>query len=94
LSTSWQILALAVALTCITACGVPKEFVNQETQTAFNDTVSVAAHVKMKCGAEADTDAHCVKANENLLAVCKGLDELAQKAGHAGFDCATWKPRS
>ncbi len=87
-------LLFAAAVTSTAACGVSKEFVNQETQTAFDNTVSVAAHVKQKCGADAETDTDCKRSQTGLMAVCQSLDELAKAAGHAGFDCVAWKVKS
>ena len=88
-----RILTLSLALGAC-ACGVPKDFVNQESLTAFHNTVDTAAHVKMKCADQAESDIHCKQAMEKLQALCAGLDELAKKAGGAGFDCNAWKERS
>jgi hypothetical protein len=75
----------------MSACGVQKDFVRQETLTAFNNTVSVAAHVKMKCGDQADSDTDCKESKKQLEAICTGLHELAKQANSNGFDCTAWK---
>jgi hypothetical protein len=84
----------AATLWCALGCGVPKDFVNQESVTAFHNTVDAAAHVKAKCGDQADTDTDCKQSLTKLGQLCAGLDELAKKAGGSGFDCAAWKERS
>lgn len=71
--------------------GVAKDYVKQQTRAAFDNTVSVAAHVKTKCGDKPDADENCKQATNKLGAICQSLDELAKKAGGAGFDCAAWK---
>jgi len=73
------------------SCGVPRDYVKQQTRAAFDNTVSVAAHVKTKCGDKPDTDENCKEAGAKLAAICQSLDELAKKAGGPGFDCAGWK---
>jgi len=83
---------LLVIATLVTAgCGVPKEYVRQQTRAAFDNAASVAAHVKLKCGDPAVADDNCKQADDKLAATCTSLDELAKKAGGTGFDCATWK---
>lgn len=76
----------------LAGCGVPKEFVNQETKTAFNNAGSVAAHVHAKCGDNADADSHCTEMKKKLGEICAGLDELSKASGQPGFNCAEWKP--
>lgn len=71
------------------SCGVPKDYVKHQTHAAFDNAGSVAAHVKLKCGADAAED--CKQAADKLGAICQSLDELDRKAGGPGFDCATWK---
>jgi hypothetical protein len=78
----------------LAACGgVSKDVVRQETTTSFHNTVDVAAHVKQKCGDQADSDDQCKQAKEKLAQICASLDELAKKADGKGFDCAGWKDR-
>jgi len=72
-------------------CGVPKDFVKQESHNAFNNASSVAAHVKAKCGDAAATDENCKQASDKLGQLCHSLDELSKHAGGTGFDCAAWK---
>jgi len=80
-----------VVIAATASCGVPKDYVKQQTRAAFDNTVSIAAHVKAKCGGQPDADENCKQATDKLGAICQGLDELAKKAGGPGFDCAAWK---
>jgi hypothetical protein len=82
---------ICVLIVAGASCGVPKEYVKQQTRAAFDNTVSVAAHVKTKCGDKPDADENCKQASDKLGAICQSLDELAKQAGGPGFDCAAWK---
>lgn len=81
-------LVLGAALAAM-GCGVSKSYVTHQTRATFDNAVSVAAHVKAKCGA--DTGDDCKQLADKLAAVCASLDELDKKAGGAGYDCAAWK---
>lgn len=86
-------ILFAVTLGAAACCGVQKEYVRQQTRTEFDNTVSVAAHVKVKCGDQASTDQDCKQVNDKLAQTCRSLDELSKRADAKGFDCATWTVR-
>jgi hypothetical protein len=75
------------------ACGVSKEYVRQQTRAEFDNTVSAATHVKLKCGGQAGTDEDCRQASDKLTQTCQSLDELSKQADAKGFDCAAWTVR-
>jgi len=83
------LLCMLIATTA--SCGVHKDYVKQQTRAAFDNTVSVAAHVKATCGDKPDADENCKQATDKLGAICHSLDELAKQAGGPGFDCTAWK---
>ncbi len=72
-------------------CGVPKEFVRQETTTAFNNAGMAARRIQDKC--QEQDDQGCESAKKSLSAICQGLDELSIRADGHGFDCANWKAK-
>jgi hypothetical protein len=85
--------AIGISLVLLIGCGVPKEFVRQETKTAFNNAAMIARRVKDKCGEQTEEDASCRDAKDKLLALCERLDELAAKAEGQRFDCVNWKAK-
>jgi len=86
-------ILFTITLGAAACCGVPKEYVRQQIRAEFDNTVSVATHVKLKCGDQASTDEDCKQANDKLTRTCQSLDELSKQADAKGFDCATWTVR-
>jgi len=84
-------MLLVISIVASVGCGLPKDYVKQQTTATFHNASDVAAHVKAKCGDQADADTDCVQAKTKLAAVCASLDEMAKKVGGAGFDCAGWR---
>lgn len=81
---------LLITLGAAAGCGVPKDYVRQQTRTEFDNTVSVVAHVKQRCGDQADSDESCKQAKDKLAQICMSLDTLAKTADAKGFDCTAW----